>query len=157
MYLWVIPWEHFQEHNFQRGQVLEDIGHREARHRNIRFPFHHTFQNWIYALVKSCRQQGHFNGQFVHLVQIHYWCTAPMWKLVKMPIADWLSYPPPLYINIGFGLRIIYDELTSIGRLLAKHQLLRNNHQQWSFDSQYCTTKKSVRKLLAQTTFILDG
>ena len=21
-----------------------------------------------------------------------------------MPIADWLSYPPPLYINIGFGL-----------------------------------------------------
>jgi len=28
-----------------------------------------------------------------------------MWKIVKMPIADWLSYPPPLYINIGFGLR----------------------------------------------------
>ena len=22
-----------------------------------------------------------------------------------MPIADWLSYPPPFYINIGFGLR----------------------------------------------------
>ena len=22
-----------------------------------------------------------------------------------MPIADWLPYPPPLYINIGFGLR----------------------------------------------------
>ena len=23
-----------------------------------------------------------------------------------MPIADWLSYPPPLYINIGFGLSL---------------------------------------------------
>ena len=28
-----------------------------------------------------------------------------MWKIVKIPIADWLPYPPPLYINIGFGLR----------------------------------------------------
>ena len=37
-------------------------------------------------------------------VQIHYWCTALMWKIVKIPIADWLPYPPPLYINIGFGL-----------------------------------------------------
>ena len=25
--------------------------------------------------------------------------------IVKMPIADWLPYPPPLYINIGFGPR----------------------------------------------------
>ena len=24
-----------------------------------------------------------------------------------MPIADWLSYPPQLYINIGFGLSVI--------------------------------------------------
>ena len=39
------------------------------------------------------------------LGQIHYWCTALMLKIVKMPIADWLSYPPPLYINIWFGLR----------------------------------------------------
>ena len=23
---------------------------------------------------------------------------------MKIPIADWLSYPPPLYIYIGFGL-----------------------------------------------------
>ena len=28
-----------------------------------------------------------------------------MWKIVKMSIADWLSYLPILYINIGFGLR----------------------------------------------------
>ena len=35
-------------------------------------------------------------------VKMHYWCTALMWKIVKMPIADWLPYPPPLYINIGF-------------------------------------------------------
>ena len=27
-----------------------------------------------------------------------------MCKIVKRPIADWLPYPPPLYINIGFGL-----------------------------------------------------
>ena len=27
-----------------------------------------------------------------------------MSKVVKMPIADWLPYSPPLYINIGFGL-----------------------------------------------------
>ena len=27
-----------------------------------------------------------------------------MWKIVKMPIADWLPYPSPLYINIGFVL-----------------------------------------------------
>ena len=33
-------------------------------------------------------------------------CTALMWKIVKMPIADWLPYPLPLYINIGFGLRL---------------------------------------------------
>ena len=32
-------------------------------------------------------------------------CTALMRKIVKMPIADWLSYPPQLYINIGFGLK----------------------------------------------------
>ena len=38
-------------------------------------------------------------------VQIHYWCTALMWKIVKMPIADWLPCPPPLYINIEFGLK----------------------------------------------------
>ena len=38
-------------------------------------------------------------------VQIHYWCTALMWMIVKMSIADWLPYPPPLCINIGFGLR----------------------------------------------------
>ena len=31
-----------------------------------------------------------------------------MWKIVKMPIADWLSNPPPLYINIGFGLRLTF-------------------------------------------------
>ena len=33
-------------------------------------------------------------------------------KIVKMPIADWLPYPSPLYINIGFGLRTfgeVYD------------------------------------------------
>ena len=34
-------------------------------------------------------------------------------KIVKMPIADWLRYPPPLYINIGFGLR---DRVVSAGR-----------------------------------------
>ena len=28
-----------------------------------------------------------------------------MWKIQKMPVADWLPYPPSLYINIGFGLR----------------------------------------------------
>ena len=28
-----------------------------------------------------------------------------MLKIVKMPIADWLPYPPPLYTNIGYGLR----------------------------------------------------
>ena len=39
------------------------------------------------------------------LVQIHYWCTSLMWKIVKMPIADWLAYHPSLYIDIGFGLR----------------------------------------------------
>ena len=27
-----------------------------------------------------------------------------MRKIVIMRIADWLPYPPPLYINIGFGL-----------------------------------------------------
>ena len=27
-----------------------------------------------------------------------------MLEIVKMPITDWLPYPPPLYINIGFGL-----------------------------------------------------
>ena len=31
-----------------------------------------------------------------------------MWKIVKMPIADWLPYPPSLYINIGFGLNVAY-------------------------------------------------
>ena len=30
--------------------------------------------------------------------------TALMWKIVKMSIADWLPYPHPLYINIGFRL-----------------------------------------------------
>ena len=44
-------------------------------------------------------------------VQIHYWCTALMWKIVKMPIADWLPYPPPLYINIGFGLSLMNSVL----------------------------------------------
>ena len=29
-----------------------------------------------------------------------------------MPIADWLSYPPPLYINIGFGLRSLKSPRT---------------------------------------------
>ena len=28
-----------------------------------------------------------------------------MSKIVKMPIADWLPYPPLLYIYIEFGLR----------------------------------------------------
>merc|ERR1711953_1249550 len=28
-----------------------------------------------------------------------------------MPIADWLPYPPPLYINIGFGLRSLISIL----------------------------------------------
>ena len=37
---------------------------------------------------------------------IHYWCTALIWKIVEMPIADWLTYPPPLYINIKFGLSV---------------------------------------------------
>ena len=30
-----------------------------------------------------------------------------MLKIVKMPIADWLPYPPPLYINIGFELTLL--------------------------------------------------
>ena len=37
-------------------------------------------------------------------VQIHYWCTALMWKIVKMPVADWLPYSATLYINVGIGL-----------------------------------------------------
>ena len=45
-----------------------------------------------------------FSGKKIYWVQIHYWCTALTWKIVKMPIADWLFYPPPLYINIGFRL-----------------------------------------------------
>ena len=45
-----------------------------------------------------------FKLKFFTLVQIHYWCTALMWKIGKMPIADWLPCPPTLYINIGFGL-----------------------------------------------------
>ena len=40
-------------------------------------------------------------------VEINYWCTALMRKMVKMPIAHWLPYPPPLYINIGFGLWVL--------------------------------------------------
>ena len=39
-------------------------------------------------------------------VQIHYWCTALMWKIVKMPIADWLPYSLPSYINIGIELSV---------------------------------------------------
>ena len=35
--------------------------------------------------------------------KLHYWCTALIWKIVKMPIADWLPYLPPLFINNGFG------------------------------------------------------
>ena len=34
-----------------------------------------------------------------------------MWKIVKMPIAGWLLYPPPLYSNIGFGLRSYHQKL----------------------------------------------
>jgi len=34
---------------------------------------------------------------------------------VKIPIADWLPYPPPVYINIGFGLRgINFDPLGNV-------------------------------------------
>ena len=36
------------------------------------------------------------------IVEIYYWCTVFMWKIVIMPIADWLPYPPPLFINIWF-------------------------------------------------------
>ena len=28
-----------------------------------------------------------------------------------MPIADWLPYPPPLYINIGFGLSNVENKI----------------------------------------------
>ena len=38
-------------------------------------------------------------------VKIHYWRISLMWKIMKMPIADWLSYLPSFYINLAFGLR----------------------------------------------------
>ena len=58
-------------------------------------------------------------------VQIHYWCTALMWKVVKMPIADWLSYPPPLYINIGFGLSIsVKFEISAWKQFISHSQIL---------------------------------
>ena len=43
-----------------------------------------------------------------------------MWKIVKMPIADWLPYPPPLYINIGFGLRQKFVDVSCFLNLTAR-------------------------------------
>jgi len=37
---------------------------------------------------------------------------------VKMPIADWLPHPPPLYIIIGFGL------IETVSKFKAKHDEL---------------------------------
>ena len=31
-----------------------------------------------------------------------------------MPIADWLPYPPPLYINVGFGLSGLHSHTMNI-------------------------------------------
>ena len=67
-------------------------------------------------------------------VQIHYWCTALIWKIVKMTIADWLPYPPPLNINIGFAKRdanrwmtaIRYD--TQLAKKSSEFNLAITNH-----------------------------
>ena len=53
--------------------------------------FAHPEKFWfIFATVNTIDKQFE-----IDLVQIHYWCTALMWKIVKMPIADWLPYSPP--------------------------------------------------------------
>ena len=54
-----------------------------------------------------------------------------------MPIVDWLSYPPPLYINIGFGLsngapvntepdwsRLDHPDAVLPGTSIVKHTIL---------------------------------
>ena len=39
-----------------------------------------------------------------------------------MPIADWLPYSPPLYINIGFGLSVTSNPQVSV-KLLYKESV----------------------------------
>ena len=42
-----------------------------------------------------------------------------------MSIADWLPYPPPLYINIGFGLNCTgYEPLKPVRSFSTKDFLL---------------------------------
>ena len=69
-------------------------------------------------------------------VQIHYCCTALMWKIVKMQIADWLPYPRPLYINIGFWLRKVNSAYTAfLINFVSKHTVC----------SIYCALKMIAR------------
>ena len=63
--------------------------------------YHWTREKLFQVIFEKSTASVHL----IRLVQIHYWCTALMWKIVKMPIADWLPYHRPLYINVGFGLR----------------------------------------------------
>ena len=54
-----------------------------------------------YFFYSGCIEFSHF------FVQIHYWCTALMWKIVNMPIVDWLPYllHCTLILDLDLGIK----------------------------------------------------
>ena len=91
-------------------------------------------------LEEFMMKEGFSESPILTWVKIHYWCTALMWEIVKMPIVDWLPNPPPLYINIGFGLRLI-----------CHVPIVRNKSVLWkaNFWSNKMLTHKEIRATIS--------
>ena len=73
---------------------------------------------------------------FDALVKIQFWCTTLMWKIVKMTIPDWLPYPPPLNINIGFGLSYMTQTIWAVFSFCL-HQIYVQVMQRFDFKKRF--------------------
>ena len=74
-----------------------------------------------------------------------------MWKIVKMPIAYWLPYSPPVCINIEFGLRL--KLFYFIGE--THDFTLFHNREHTKYDSYWAFVKKVTAKSFQHCNLVL--